>query len=341
VRLGRRFAATCLTCGALAALLAARGEATGERGVEDVRRAVAGSKAAARAVERVAPAVVTLRAIGTGSDGHGAGIVVDSSGLVLTALHVVDGATAILVEERDKTQWPGRLLGGDPAYDLALVRIERPPGAKRRFAVARFGDDEALGLGETVLGLSNPFGVGASVSRGVLSARDRRKVVPGIVCPLLQTDAAINPGSSGGALLDLHGEVIGLITAILTRSGGDEGVGFAVPASEIRRALPFLMRGERVRRPWIGLRVSPARRGSPGLTVREVVASGPGERAGIRAGDRLILLAGTPLKRIDDLRKVLEHNGIGDLLRVRVIRGRRDLEVEVQVEAHAVAPNKN
>ncbi|MHC5050554.1 MAG: S1C family serine protease, partial [Planctomycetota bacterium] len=237
---------------------------------------------AIQAVARARPSVVSIRALGKGRDGYGAGIVVRGDGLIMTALHVVKDATALAIVFEDGEEHPGKLLAADEEIDVALVRTVAPG---RTFSPARFGSDAELELGESLVAIANPFGLGISVTRGILSARERRNVVGQNSAGLLQTDAAINPGSSGGALVNLNGELVGLIVAILTRTGGHQGIGFAVPAYELERALPYLLRGEPVRRPWLGVRVTQT---GQGLRIKSVVPAGPASNAGLRAGDTLL-----------------------------------------------------
>ena len=289
---------------------------------------------AIQAVARARPAVVSIRALGTGRDGYGAGIVIRGDGLVLTALHVVKDASALAIVFEHGEEHPGKLLAADEEIDVALVRTIAPG---RTFAAASLGSDADLELGQELMAISNPFGLGISVTRGILSARDRRNVVGRNSAGLLQTDAAINPGSSGGALIDLNGEVVGLIVAILTRTGGHQGIGFAVPAHELRRALPYLVRGEAVRRPWLGVRVAQT---DQGLRIKSVVPAGPAATAGLRAGDTLLRLKGQPLVRILDLRRLLRGVEAGAALRADFLRdGKVDsVEVRVGLRAPRVAP---
>jgi S1-C subfamily serine protease len=187
-------------------------------------------------------------------------------------------------------------------------------------------------VGETVVAVSNPFGLGTSVSKGVLSAVGRRNVVEGQSAPLLQTDAAINPGSSGGALVNLHGEVVGLITAIITRSGGHQGVGLAVPVHDLRRSLERLSRGEASPRAWLGVRV--LRDPVPeGLRILEVAPEGPAAAAGLRAGDVLRTLAGRHLARLDDLRLALDEARAGDSLVAELARKGEKMTLTIEAGA--------
>jgi len=285
----------------------------------------AAAEVPADAAAQVLPSVVALRVFGSGRDGYGAGVIVTEEGHVLTALHVVEDAAAIAATLADGEELPAKIVARDKPADLALLSLVAPG---RTFAPATLAK-RSPNLGETVLAVSNPFGIGVSVTRGVLSARGRRGIVKDNVLPLLQTDAAINPGSSGGALVDLHGEVVGLITAILSKTGGHQGVGFAVPARELARALPALRAGRTVRRPWLGVRVAPRRGG--GLVVRSVVPGGPAHVAGIQAGDRLVRLRGKPLAGVRELKEALRSSEVGRKLRFEVRRGEERLRLEVEI----------
>jgi serine protease Do len=296
---------------------------------EALRIALAESKAVAHAASSVRKGVVALRALGTGRDAYGSGIIVAPEGHVLTALHVVEGATAIAVTLDDGEELTGRVRAWDRSIDVALLEVVAPG---RTFPTATLAPDDAPDVGETVVAVSNPFGLGTSVSKGVLSAVGRRNVVEGQKAPLLQTDAAINPGSSGGALVNLHGEVIGLITAIITRSGGHQGVGLAVPAQDLRRALERLSRGEAAPRAWLGVRV--LRDPLPqGLKVLEVAPEGPAAAAGLQEGDVLRSLDGRTLARLEDLRLALDEAKAGDSLSAEVARKGESLNLTIQVGA--------
>lgn len=297
---------------------------------ESLRIALAESRAVACAAGSVRKSVVALRALGTGRDAYGTGIIVAPEGLALTALHVVEGATAIAVVLDDGDELTGRIRAWDRSTDLALLEIV---GKGRTFEPAPLAPDHALDVGETVVAVSNPFGLGTSVTKGVLSATGRRGVVEGQEAPLLQTDAAINPGSSGGALVNLRGEVIGLITAIITRSGGHQGVGLAVPAHELRRALERLSQGQAPPRAWLGVRVLKDPVPGEGLKILEVAPDGPAAAAGIQGGDILRSIEGRTLVRIDDLREALHAAKAGDTLAARLTRQGEALSVTVQVGA--------
>lgn len=301
-----------------------------EEDPECLRIALAESRAVAHAASGIRKSVVALRALGTGRDAYGTGIIVAPDGLVLTALHVVDGATAIAVVVDGGEEFTGRIRAWDRSTDLALLEIV---AKDRAFTPAALAPDHAIEVGETVVAVSNPFGLGTSVTRGVLSATDRRNVVDGQKAALLQTDAAINPGSSGGALVNLRGEVIGLITAIITRSGGHQGVGLAVPAHELRRALERLSSGEAPPHAWLGVRVLKDPVKGQGLKILQVAPEGPAAAAGVRDGDILKSLEGRPLGRLEDLREALLSAKAGDCLSAELARHGETLSLSIQVGA--------
>ncbi len=322
----RRVLSTCVA----ATLLCILGVGVPEGDDDCLRIALAESRAVAHAAAEVRKSVVALRALGTGRDAYGTGIVVAPEGLVLTALHVVDGATAIAIVLDGGEEFTGRIRAWDRATDLALLEIV---AKDRTFAPATLAPDHALDVGETVVAISNPFGLGTSVTKGVLSATDRRNIVEGQTAPLLQTDAAINPGSSGGALVNLRGEVIGLITAIITRSGGHQGVGLAVPAHELRRALERLSLGEAPPHAWLGVRVLRDPVKGQGLKVLKVAPEGPAAAAGVRDGDILKSLQGRPLGRLEDLRDALADAKAGDCLAAELAREGETMTLSIQVGA--------
>ncbi len=321
----RRYLATLLLGGLLVLAVTDRGEATHDSVLEELEQAMAVSKTRARAAARAMPSVCSIRAFGKKRDGYGAGVFVSADGHLLTALHVVEGATALSIVLNDGHEVPGKVIASEKSLDLALVRALEPG---RAFVPATFGRDTALELGEELLALGNPYGVGVTVTRGVLSARDRRHVVKDNAAPLLQTDAAINPGSSGGALVNVRGEVVGLVTAILTKSGGHEGIGFAVPARVLMRALPALRAGRPVGRPWIGLHVVEVK---DSLKVTGTTPGSPAAAAGFLPGDRLIMLNEGAAATIAQLREAVESTGVGGKMSVKIRRGEETSSFDLEV----------
>ena len=259
------------------------------------------------AVERVAPAVVNVAARDRGQNPKslGSGVIVHPAGLVLTNAHVVEDArrpgTSIVVYRGGRAV-EASVLAASPDDDLALLQIAMPKGAR-----AAVLSPERAKIGQTCLAIGNPFGLEHSVSKGIVSARGRRLRVGGDLVPgtFLQTDAAINPGNSGGPLIDLQGRVIGLTTA--TRKGSGAGIGFAIPAQRLRRALEDLTSPQATRDRFLGLSVAPhpgqgtgPETESAGAEITGLVPGGPAARAGLQKGDVLVSLEGVSLRdRLD------------------------------------------
>ena len=311
---------------AAVAFLAGRGDATRDPGRDDLDAAESMSRAQAGAVERVRDAVVSVHAIGKDGEEFGAGIVIQRSGAILTAFHVVRGATTVTVRTFAGDEHVAHVAGTDRDADLALLRVEA------RLQPARLGRDEGMRPGETVLAVGNPFGLYGTVTRGVLSARGRRNVIRDNIAPLLQTDAALNPGSSGGALINLRGDVVGMVTAIMTKNGGHQGAGFAVPATELRHALPFLLRGEDVQRSWLGVHIRTVGGLEEGLEVVKTTAGGPAALAGLEPGDVILRLQNERVGDVAALRRILRATRVGDEVHVSLRRGDRLLTITLRTQ---------
>jgi serine protease Do len=363
----RRLAAACLL------FLAACGEASREA-LPAVAQApppppapptdqVAASRRTAivTASERVAPSVVSVnvvrreRQVGGGMwslffaprefertvQGLGSGFIITGDGLVLTNQHVVAGAEQIVVTTRDGTDYPATLLGEDPLTDVALLRIEG-----RELPTPPIGAARALVIGEWVVAIGNPFGylfgnAEPTVTAGVVSGVGRNLLPSGdqtgVYVDMIQTDAAINPGNSGGPLVNALGEVVGVNSSILSRSGGSEGIGFAIPIERALRVADELAKHGSVRRAWVGVDVAgtEAMRGwkqRGGLAVLSVAEASPAWRAGIRAGDVLIESGGRPLRTFLDWEAVKLDIGPGDTVPLRVGRDGRTRDVRLRVE---------
>src|SRR6201994_2927008 len=225
----------------------------------------------------------------------GSGVVVDASGLVVTNNHVIENADQIKVALADKREFDADLVLKDARSDLAVLRIK---DGRERFTPVDFGDSDALQVGDLVLAIGNPFGVGQTVTHGIVSAVARTQVGITDYQFFIQTDAAINPGNSGGALVDLSGRLVGINTAIFSRSGGSQGIGFAIPANMVRAVVASAKGGATVvRRPWLGAKlqaVTPDIADSlnlkrpVGALVNAVVPKSPAERSGLRTGDLII-----------------------------------------------------
>jgi Do/DeqQ family serine protease len=233
----------------------------------------------------------------------GSGVIVDPSGLVVTNHHVVEGMTEVKIALNDRREYEAEIVLRDPRTDLAVLKMK----GQGPFHTLDFGDSEALEVGDLVLAIGNPFGVGQTVTQGIVSALARTQVGASDYQFFIQTDAAINPGNSGGALIDMNGRLVGINSAIYSQSGGSHGIGFAVPSSMVRAVVESARGGSRtVRRPWLGARlqnVTPEIAESVGLErptgalVAAVYDKGPASDAGIRRGD---VIVGVDNQPVDD-----------------------------------------
>jgi Do/DeqQ family serine protease len=230
----------------------------------------------------------------------GSGVIVDGSGLVVTNYHVIEGASEVRVALADKREFDAEIVLKDEHSDLTVLRLK---DAKERFPVLDFGNSDELQVGDVVLAIGDPFGVGQTVTHGIVSALARTQVGVSDYRFFIQTDAAINPGNSGGALVDLNGRLIGINTAIYSRSGGSQGIGFAIPANMVRVVVASAKGGSAaVKRPWLGAKlqeVTPEIAESLGLKrpsgalVANLANEGPAARAGLRTGDLIVSIDGT------------------------------------------------
>ena len=280
------------------------------------------SEAVTGAVETVAPAVVK---IDTGRGG-GSGFVFAPDGLILTNAHVVAGATRLGVALPDGRAYDASLIGADADTDLAVLKISAPD----LHAIA-IGDSRRLRPGQIVIAVGNPFGFQHTVTAGVVSATGRTLRAPSgrLMSSLVQTDAALNPGNSGGPLVDAHGEVIGINTAVIVPA---QGISLAVSAETARLVVPQLLREGRVRRAHLGLAAQdvplPRRLvrhhhlpSDSGILVTEVVAGSAAARAGVRDGDLLVLFDAHALERTDDLHRLLTGERVGQSVPLQLLRG--------------------
>lgn len=234
----------------------------------------------------------------------GSGVIVDPSGLVVTNFHVIKDATEVKVALADKREFEAEIVLKDSRTDLAVLRLK---GIKERLPALEFANSDEAQVGDVVLAIGNPFAVGQTVTHGIISAVARTQVGISNYQFFLQTDAAINPGNSGGPLLDMHGRLVGLNTAIYSRSGGSQGIGFAIPSNMVKVVVASAKRGGKtVQRPWLGAElqaVTPEIAEGLNLTrptgalVTNVDRSGPAERAGLRPGDLIVSIDG---QKVDD-----------------------------------------
>ncbi|MGH8642595.1 MAG: Do family serine endopeptidase, partial [Burkholderiales bacterium] len=266
----------------------------------------------------------------------GSGVIVDAGrGYVLTNHHVIRNAERVIVTLKDRRQFPARLVGADPGTDIALLQVE----AKNLSAV-RFGDSDALQVGDYVIAIGNPFGIGQTVTSGIVSALGRSGLSPEGYEDFIQTDASINPGNSGGALINLRGELVGINSAILSASGGNLGIGFAVPSNMARIVMDQIARFGEVRRGRLGIDMvdlTPAIAAKLGVGVQEGVAiagvhaGSPAEKAGLREQDVVVALNGRPVRAAAELRARLGLTPVGEEVELRVLRGKEARSIRTRI----------
>jgi Do/DeqQ family serine protease len=267
--------------------------------------------------------------------GLGSGVVVSSDGYLLTNFHVVDGADAIEVLFSDRRRLKARLVGSDPESDLAVLQVE----AKDLPAIT-FGRMEDVVVGDAVLAIGNPFGVGQTVTMGIVSALGRTHLGINTFENFIQTDAAINPGNSGGALVDANGNLIGINTAIYSRTGGSLGIGFAIPVSTARKIMEEILKNGSVVRGWIGVEaqeITPELAESFGLADTEgaliagVVRGGPAERAGFRPGDVLQSVGDKTIRNPEDMLNAVAALKPGDSVPFSARRAGKEIRFDIKV----------
>jgi len=269
----------------------------------------------------------------------GSGVIVDASGLVVTNYHVIEGASAVKISLADKREFDADIVLKDQRSDLTVLRIK---DAKERFPVLEFGNSDELQVGDMVLAIGDPFGVGQTVTHGIVSALARTQVGISDYQFFIQTDAAINPGNSGGALVDVNGRLVGINTAIYSRSGGSIGIGFAIPANMVRVVVASAKGGSgAVKRPWLGAKlqeVTPEIAESLGLKrpsgalVASVAAGGPAARAGIKTGDLIVSIDGTPVEDPNAFDYRFATKALGGTAQVGLLRQAKEMTVAVALQ---------
>jgi S1-C subfamily serine protease len=280
------------------------------------------------------------------TEGSGSGSVLDKAGHILTNNHVIDNARQVMVTLFDGESYEARFVGADPLNDVAVIKIEAPPAVLHPVAL---GDSRRLRVGMRVFALGNPFGLERTLTTGIISSLNRSLQLheTRTIKSIIQIDAAINPGSSGGPLLDCHGKLIGMNTAIATKTGQSAGVGFALPVSHISRIVPQLIERGKVVRPEIG--ISKVYETEHGLLIFKLVTGGPAERAGLRgarlvtqrrgpftvesidrsAADLIVGVDGQKVTSADDFLSLIEAKSPGAKVMVTVVRQGKELHVPV------------
>jgi Do/DeqQ family serine protease len=276
----------------------------------------------------------------------GSGVIVDPSGLVVTNHHVIEGMTEVKVALSDRREFEAEIVLRDPRTDLAVLKID----SDEKFPVLELGDSDAIEVGDFVLAIGNPFGVGQTVTQGIVSALARTQIGINDYGFFIQTDAAINPGNSGGALVDLNGKLIGINTAIYSRSGGSQGIGFAIPANMVRVVVTSARDGSAaVMRPWLGAKlqeVTPEIAESLGLKrpsgalVANIASGGPAARAGIKTGDVIVSIDGTTVDDPNSFDYRFATKPLGGDAQVALLRQGREMTVRVGLQSAPDTPRE-
>jgi serine protease Do len=266
--------------------------------------------------------------------GQGSGFIINKDGHILTNNHVVDGADTITVILPDKQEVKAKLIGTDPQTDIALIKIENG----NDLPVVALGDSDALEVGEWVIAIGNPFGLSQTVTVGVVSAKGRNRVGINDYESFIQTDAAINPGNSGGPLLNIHGEVVGINSALYTRSGGYMGIGFAIPINMVKTIENQLNVHGKVTRGWIGVAIQDVDENlaksfnlekAEGILVSEVQEGSPAEKAGLKQGDVILRLNNKVLEDVNDLRNTISLIQPKTKVTLQITRDGKNRDVEI------------
>ena len=269
------------------------------------------------------------------SSSLGSGVIVSDKGYILTNHHVVEAADEIEVALADTRRAKARVVGSDPDTDLAVLKLDL-----KSLPSAVFAQSEQARVGDIVLAIGNPFGVGQTVTSGIISALGRSHLGINTFENFIQTDAAINPGNSGGALVDVNGNLLGINTAIYTRSGGSQGIGFAIPSSVAKQVMEQIIETGMVTRGWVGIGVQDL---TPelaetlklakvsGALITEVVNASPADKAGIKPGDVLVGVEGKPVNDYSTTLNLISALKPGTTAALKVMREKNEFEVKVSV----------
>ncbi len=266
----------------------------------------------------------------------GSGVIVRRTGLVLTNFHVIKDTEGIQVTLKDGRSFDCKVVGSDPESDLAVLRMHKPPKDLRPIPM---GNSDSLRLGAPVLAVGNPFGLGHTVTMGIVSAKGRG-LNPNQYEDFIQTDAAINPGNSGGALLDFQGRLVGINTAIFSRTGGYQGIGFAIPVNMVKNVMSGLLKSGRVIRGYLGIRIDTVDNAlakalglkrAGGVLIRSIEHRSPAEKGGLKAGDVVLELAGKRMPNARVFRNRIAAMGKGGVARMLIQRGKRTLTRQVKL----------
>ncbi len=277
----------------------------------------------------------------------GSGVIVRPDGLFITNYHVVQGADKVTVSLADKREFEAVMIDGDQQLDLAIMQLDT---RGEKLPYASFGDSDKLQVGDIVLAIGNPFGVGQSVSMGIVSALGRSNVTGSDMGDFIQTDAAINPGNSGGALVNAQGEIIGINSAIFTRSGGSNGIGFAIPANAVRTITESVISTGEVQRGWFGasgqnitqLLANKLDLKTPeGVLINEIANNSPAANAGLKVGDILLAFNNVDIANVKALKSRVATTPLGEMVPIKVSRTGKTISLKVKLVSPPKRSNKD
>lgn len=265
----------------------------------------------------------------------GSGVIISAQGFILTNNHVIAGADEIAVALHDGRTVKAKLVGADPESDIAVLKIDLPD-----LPVITLGHSKNLRVGDVVLAIGNPFGVGQTVTSGIVSALGRNSLGINTFENFIQTDAAINPGNSGGALIDAYGDLVGINTAIYSESGGSMGIGFAIPVSLARGVMTQIIEHGHVIRGWLGVKIqdiSPELaesfnlKSTNGAIITNIVLNGPADKAGLDRGDVIIEVAGKKVRDVRDTLNLISQHKPGEQIEITIIRNGKTLSKQATI----------
>jgi len=264
----------------------------------------------------------------------GSGFIIDSKGIVVTNNHVIKGSEDILVRVNGDKEYKAKIIGSDPLSDIAVLQIE----SKDKFLPVKFGDSDKARIGDWVIAIGNPFGLGGTVTSGIISARNRAIGLSRYE-DYIQTDASINQGNSGGPLFDMNGNVIGINTAILGQSGSI-GIGFAIPSNSAEKVIDQLIKYGETKRGWLGVRIQPVTKEiaeaeklneARGALVASVSEGSPSDKGGIKSGDIILEFDGTPISEMKELPMIVAQTEVGKTVKVKIWRNKKEIYKKIKL----------
>ncbi len=265
----------------------------------------------------------------------GSGFIIDSEGIVITNNHVIKEAEDIVVRVDGDKEYKAKVLGTDPLSDIAVLKIE----SEEKFKPVKFGNSDNARIGDWVIAIGNPFGLGGTVTSGIISARNRNIGLSRYE-DFIQTDASINQGNSGGPLFDMNGDVIGINTAILSPSGASSGIGFAIPSNSAKKVIEQLIEFGETKRGWLGVRIQVVTKeiadveklDEPrGALVASVAENGPSDQGGIKAGDIILEFNGVLIKEMRELPKIVAQTDVGKTVEVKIWRNQKEILKKIKL----------